>query len=275
MDGKLDEEEWKSAQQIDKFYQVFPFTLDEPEQKTTVLVYETERGLFVGYINYQPRETMRTQLHERDADNANADKVGMSVDFDGDSLMAYSFTVSLGGSLWDAVYSNENEGKKDWDADWIAKTSISDNAWFAELFIPWTVAPMKTQTGDKRDIKISFWRSSLEISKAFATIKSNPKRSRFISTFNDFQIKNYDTSNIDFFPYLTVSEEKTSNEVDTKVGAEVFWKIDSGSQLNLAFNPDFGQVESDDVVINFSAMETFYEDKRYSRLQLLSIFIGA
>ena len=85
VDGKLDEEEWKSAQQIDKFYQVFPFTLDEPEQKTTVLVYETERGLFVGYINYQPRETMRTQLHERDADNANADKVGMSVDFESGS----------------------------------------------------------------------------------------------------------------------------------------------------------------------------------------------
>ena len=183
VDGKLDEEEWKSAQQINKFYQVFPFTLEEPEQKTIVLVYETEKGMFVGYINYQPRETMRTQLHERDADNANADKVGMSVDFDGDSLMAYSFTVSLGGSLWDAVYSNENEAKKDWDADWIAKTSISDNAWFAEFFIPWTVAPMKTQIGEKRKIRISFWRSSLEISKAFASIKSNPKRSRFISTF--------------------------------------------------------------------------------------------
>ena len=115
VDGKLNEEEWKSAQQINKFYQVFPFTLEEPEQKTTVLVYETEKGMFVGYINYQARASMRAQLHERDADNANADKVGMSVDFDGDSLMAYSFTVSLGGSLWDAVYSNENEGKKDWD----------------------------------------------------------------------------------------------------------------------------------------------------------------
>ena len=131
VDGKLDEQEWKSAQQINKFYQVFPFTLEEPEQKTTVLVYETENGLFVGYINYQPKKTMRTQLHERDADNANADKVGISVDFEGDSLMAYSFTVSLGGSLWDAVYSNENEKKKDWDADWIAKTSISDEAWYA------------------------------------------------------------------------------------------------------------------------------------------------
>jgi len=262
VDGKLDEEEWKSAQKITKFYQVMPFTLEEPEQSTIVLVYETEEGLFVGYKNYQPTETMRVQQHERDADDANADKVGMSVDFDGDSLMAYSFTVSLGGSLWDAVYRNENESKKDWDADWVAKTSISEDVWYAEFFIPWTVAPMKTQTGDQRKIKISFWRMSLEISKAFATIKSNPRRSTFISTFNELNIKNFDVSNLDFFPYITASNEKTSNDTDTKVGAEVFWKIDSGSQLNVALNPDFGQVESDDVVINFSAMETFYADKR-------------
>ena len=262
VDGKLDEEEWKSAQKITKFYQVMPFTLEEPEQSTIVLVYETEEGLFVGYKNYQPTETMRVQQHERDADDANADKVGMSVDFDGDSLMAYSFTVSLGGSLWDAVYRNENESKKDWDADWVAKTSISEDVWYAEFFIPWTVAPMKTQTGDQRKIKISFWRMSLEISKAFATIKSNPRRSTFISTFNELNIKNFDVSNLDFFPYITASNEKTSNDTDIKAGAEVFWKIDSGSQLNVALNPDFGQVESDDVVINFSAMETFYADKR-------------
>ena len=262
VDGKLDEEEWNSAQKITKFYQVMPFTLEEPEQSTIVLVYETEEGLFVGYKNYQPTETMRVQQHERDADDANADKVGMSVDFDGDSLMAYSFTVSLGGSLWDAVYRNENESKKDWDADWVAKTSISEDVWYAEFFIPWTVAPMKTQTGDQRKIKISFWRMSLEISKGFATIKSNPRRSTFISTFNELNIKNFDVSNLDFFPYITASNEKTSNDTDIKAGAEVFWKIDSGSQLNVALNPDFGQVESDDVVINFSAMETFYADKR-------------
>ena len=133
VDGKLDEEEWRSAQEISKFYQVGPFTLEEPEQKTVVKVYETEDGLYVGYINYQPVETMRSQQHERDADNANADKVGLTVDFDGDALMAYSFTVSLGGSLWDAVYRNENEQKKDWDADGVAKTSIDDDVWFAEI----------------------------------------------------------------------------------------------------------------------------------------------
>ena len=48
VDGKLDEEEWRSAQEINKFYQVGPFTLEEPEQKTVVKVYETEDGLYVG-----------------------------------------------------------------------------------------------------------------------------------------------------------------------------------------------------------------------------------
>ena len=121
---------------------------------------------------------------------------------------------------------------------------------------------MKKQEGDLRKIRISFWRLSLEISKAFATIKSNPTRSRFISTLNDLYVKNFDSSSLDFFPYVTASNERTTDDNNVKAGAEIFWKIDSGSQLNIAINPDFGQVESDDVVINFSAMETFYSDKR-------------
>ena len=48
----------------------------------------------------------------------------------------------------------------------------------------------------------------------------------------------------------------------SKAGAEVFWKIDSSKQVNLTLNPDFGQVESDEVVVNFSAFETFYSDRR-------------
>ena len=43
---------------------------------------------------------------------------------------------------------------------------------------------------------------------------------------------------------------------------EVFWKIDAGKHLNIAINPDFGQVESDELVVNFSSSETFYSDKR-------------
>ena len=51
-------------------------------------------------------------------------------------------------------------------------------------------------------------------------------------------LKNFDSSSLDFFPYVTASNERTTDDNDVKAGAEIFWKIDSGSQLNIAINPD-------------------------------------
>ena len=81
-----------------------------------------------------------------------------------------------------------------------------------------------------------------------------------MSAFNDLEFDNYSTSKIDFFPYITLNDNRLENDLDHKSGAEIFWKIDSSKQLNVAINPDFGQVESDDIVVNFSATETFYSD---------------
>ena len=55
----------------------------------------------------------------------------------------------------------------------------------------------------------------------------------------------------------------------SKAGAEVFWKIDSSKQVNLTLNPDFGQVESDEVVVNFSAFETFTQIGDLSLLKII------
>ena len=262
IDGLLDETEWKEASEVSSFFEVLPFTLKKTKYQTKVLIYQNESGLYLGFTSYQPQETMRTQYHERDAWQTNADRVGVVIDFDGDSLTAYEFSVSLGGSLRDVIFRDENDQKADWDADWAASTSSSDKAWFTEMFIPWSVIPMKTQAGDFRKVKLGFFRQSMAEGKVYSTIKSNPSRARFVSLLNDFQLKNYSSSKLVFFPYITVTENRIISDLDTKSGAELFWKIDSARQLNITANPDFGQVESDDVVVNFSAMETFYSDKR-------------
>ena len=75
-------------------------------------------------------------------------------------------------------------------------------------------------------------------------------------------MKNYSGAKLDFFPYVTVNQDMSRSDLLSKAGAEVFWKIDSSKQVNLTLNPDFGQVESDEVVVNFSAFETFYSDRR-------------
>ncbi len=261
-DGLLDEEEWSGAREITKYYESLPFTLDDASGSQKVLVLEDEKGIYFGFISYQDIETIRSQKHQRDEEMANADMVGVSIDFDGDGLLSYGFSISAGGSILDNVVRNENEMNYDWDADWGYGVTIGKDAWYAEMFIPWSVAPMKAQTGDKRKVKLSFYRWLRGEFKVYTTIKGNPRTEKFISIFNDYEFNNYDVSKIDYFPYINFSDDRVIEDLDKKVGAEIFWKIDAGKQLNIALNPDFGQVESDELVVNFDSSETFYSDKR-------------
>ena len=263
IDGKLDEVEWNQAKQITTFYEVFPYTLDAVEDiKTVILIQESEEGIFIGFKNYQSNESMRSQSHQRDNERSIADKNGVTIDFDADKLSGYQFFVSSSGSIGDATYRNENERSYDWDADWLSAATTEEGVWYSEMFIPWKVAPMKAQSGDKRKVRMAFYRMLAGPQRVIATIKGSSYENLYLSVFNDYEFTNYQSSSIDFFPYLTINENRIEAEVDNKIGAEVFWKIDSSKQLNAAFNPDFGQVESDDVVVNFSATETFYSDKR-------------
>ena len=64
------------------------------------------------------------------------------------------------------------------------------------------------------------------------------------------------------FPYITLSEDFAAKQKIEKVGVDIFLNRGDGNQTNLAINPDFGQVETDEVVVNFSAIETFFSEKR-------------
>ena len=136
IDGNLDEADWLNAREITKYYESLPYTLNDASGSQKVLVLEDEKGIYLGFISYQANETIRTQKHQRDDEMANADMVGVSIDFDGDGLLSYGFSISAGGSILDNVVRNENEVNYDWDSDWGYGVSIDGDAWYAEMFIP-------------------------------------------------------------------------------------------------------------------------------------------
>ena len=263
IDGVLDEKEWETARKIDTFYEVYPYSLREVDDyMTQVLILESEEGLYFGFKNYQPNETMRVMNHMRDQERSISDKNGIVIDFNGDGVEGYNFFVSSSGSKGDGTVRNEKDRNWDWDADWETAATVDNGVWYTESFIPWTVASMKSQSGDIRKIKMAFYRMMMGIGKGVSTIKGSPFENLYLSVFNEYEVKNYSGSKLDFFPYITVSEDIIGSDLLSKAGAEIFWKIDSSRQVNLTMNPDFGQVESDEVVVNFSAFETFYSDKR-------------
>ena len=204
IDGKLDEKEWSQADEITKYYESMPFTLDDASGAQKVLVLEDEKGIYFGFITYQSNESIRTQKHQRDDEMANADMVGVSIDFDGDGLLSYGFSVSAGGSILDNVVRNENEVNYDWDSDWGYGTSIDEGVWYAEIFIPWSIAPMKSQQGDKRKVKLSFYRWLRGEFKVNSTIKGNPRTEKYLSLFNEYEFNNYSVSKLDFLSLIHI-----------------------------------------------------------------------
>ena len=145
IDGVLDDADWSSAREWTKYYESMPFSLAEPKHFQKVLVQQDEKGMYFGFINEQPRESIRANKHERDDEMANADKAGLAIDFDGDGLTAYGFTVSAGGSISDGIYRNENEANYDWDADWDSATHVEGDAWFIDCLLYTSPSPRDRQ----------------------------------------------------------------------------------------------------------------------------------
>lgn len=65
-----------------------------------------------------------------------------------------------------------------------------------------------------------------------------------------------------FYPFSSATYDDIESDTDFRTGIDMFWRPSSNLQLTTTLNPDFGTVETDDVVINLSAFETFFSEKR-------------
>jgi Domain of unknown function (DUF5916) len=84
----------------------------------------------------------------------------------------------------------------------------------------------------------------------------------FISRMYKITVPRYSTARLDWIPYASLSADRLNNRLLGRAGLDIAWKPQGPHQVTATVNPDFGQVESDDLVVNFSAIETFFSEKR-------------
>jgi hypothetical protein len=262
IDGILDEPEWANAFSISEFYQTSPFNLQKSEGETLAFIFSNEDGIYIGFINKQSNASMLSKKTLRDEMTSLSDKNSINIDFDGNGNKAYILAVNLGDSLFDAIKIKTGDFKTDWDGDWIAKTKRHDGYWVAEFYLPWNLVLMSQPKGDKRTIKYSVLRYKAKEQTWVSSSGSMASRPDYFEKLDSLDIANYTKSRLNFFPYVSTNQNSVTKLDDNKIGAEIFYSSGTGKQINATFNPDFGQAESDDVVINFSAQETFYSEKR-------------
>ena len=272
IDGELNETEWQQAETFEDFVVTRPFSLAAPTYKTKVLIYSDLDGIYVGFVNQQPMETRDRRKHNRDMLRQDYDRNVVVVDFDNKGNSAYMLGVSLSESLIDFTITNESDIDGDWDGEWFAKTSESDENWYSEFFIPWTMVSMNEQKGSNRKIGIATSRLIQHEAKYVAFPKASPLRKKFLSLLHTIEVVQSNPTRLDFYPYLVGKGDFVDDDVVYQAGSEIFYANGKGSELSVTLNPDFGQVESDNIVINYSARETFYSDKRPFFTQSQSLF---
>jgi hypothetical protein len=262
IDGHIGAEEWQGAQHITDFRKTQPLNGDPATLPTEAWILATPEGLAVAFQNSQPPSVPRNQQRVQRDFQDQVDRVNLMVDFDGDGRTAYNFTVSATDGVYDGIISNENYFNKDWDGNWRHAVAGDEQGWSVEVLIPWHIAPMREATGDKRTVKIYLDRVIGSTGERDAWPQASFERPRFMSDFAPVELANYNSSLFAWTPYVSSLYDNVRGSTGGDAGGDVFWKPNGQVQLTATLNPDFGQVESDDLVVSFDATETFVSDKR-------------
>ena len=272
VDGKLNEAIWKQLPLYDRMQIIRPDTLNDAPMSTKVQLFYTERGLYVGVYSEQPADTLVTRLTARD-DFVSRDGISVTIDPSGKGLYAYWFGVSLGGSLTDGTVQPERRFSNQWDGPWRGAASESPGGWTAEFFLPWSMMTMPEVEGVTRSLGFYISRSVSHRSERWGWPALPDSGSQFLSALQVLNVDNFKPrEQFTFYPYASTTYNEIESEDDYKAGFDVFWRPSSNLQLTSTVNPDFGNVESDDVDVNLTSFETFFPEKRPFFLEGQEVF---
>lgn len=287
VDGILDEDEWKHSIPTAGFLQYDPEEGSPPTEATLVRIVYDNDALYVGVMCYdsQPSEII-SQLTRRDR-TTQADRFSVIIDSYHDETTAFLFSGSVSGVQSDGVLSQDGTlYDVQWDAVWDFNAQQVADGWSAEFRIPFSALRF-TEQGDENVWGINFRRyigrkketdEWVMVPRKEAPVGSISSVSKMghVSGLKDIhpplhlEVLPYQSSNIKSIaqpsPFPRRSEFSGTTGLDLKFGLTQNFKLD------LAVNPDFGQVEVDQSVLNLTVFETFYPEKRPFFLEGSQIF---
>ncbi|MDX1489987.1 MAG: DUF5916 domain-containing protein [Pseudohongiellaceae bacterium] len=262
IDGRLSEGAWSTATAINQMRIIEPETLDAPAYSSNVRILYTERGIYIGFDLEQPNETIIQRISTRDNIDLDRDTVSITLDASGEGLFGYWMTLALGDNQADGTVLPERQYASQWDGAWYGATSVTDTGWSAEFYVPWGQMAMPRADGERR-IGIYTERKVAHLDETWAWPPIPESNAIFMSALPGIGLDGVDVrQQWSLFPYISTTFDEIDKDIDYKGGFDVFWRPSSNFQLTATANPDFGSAESDNVVVNLTANETFFPEKR-------------
>lgn len=262
IDGNLNESVWSEFNGVDDFRVVDPDTLETPRHETVVKMFYTEAGLYAAFEMKQPPETLVRRYSGRDQGRINRDNVGVTLDTSGEGRYGYWLNLALGGNQVDGTVLPERQFSSDWDGAWYGGTAVTATGWDAEFFLPWSQVAMPKEEGERR-FNAYVSRKVAYLDERYGLPGLPFTQPLFMSALQPLTLDQVDPrQQWSVIPYASVTQDEVEDYTDMKLGADIFWRPSSNFQVTGTINPDFGNVESDDVIVNLTAFETFFPEKR-------------
>jgi len=282
IDGILDDVCWKTGHWAGDFTQWIPNEGVKPSQPTQLIVLYDDTHLYVAIraFDAEPEKISRKAGRR---DELTGDAVGITFDSYHDHRTGFEFSVTAAGQKIDLLLTNPCNGDFNWNAVWNVKTGSEDSAWTAEYEIP--LSQLRYSSDEEQVWGMHCWRwidrfqeesdwepqssqgpGALYLFGELRGIRGIP-RSRRIEimpyTFGSLKTFKREPGN----PFAQNGRAWAGNMgVDAKIG------LSSNFTADFSITPDFGQVEADPSVMNLSAFETFYDEKRPFFLEGKNIF---
>ena len=262
IDGHIDEAIWSQIQPFSTLKVIEPDTLADPPYKTDLRMFYTERGIYVSFDMEQPADTIVQRFAPRDSFEVNRDNVGFTLDTSGDGRYGYWVNLSLGDSQMDGTVLPERQFSREWDGAWYGATQQTASGWSAEFYVPWSQMAMPKRDGVRR-LGLYLSRKVAHLNERWAWPGLPDTKPRFMSALQPIELEQVDPrQQWSLFPYASGTYDRVDEDSRFKGGLDLFWRPSSNFQLTATINPDFGAVESDNVVVNFTANEVFFPEKR-------------
>ncbi|MEQ1757271.1 MAG: DUF5916 domain-containing protein [Vicinamibacterales bacterium] len=273
IDGRLEEDVWRSAAPLTGFVQ------REPDEGATAtdgidvrFVFDSQ-ALYVG-ARMSSNGPIQAPLGRRD-EGDQAEHLHIALDTYLDRRTASTFGITATGVRLDTFFASDDDNSDDetFSPVWQGRTSIDGNGWTAELWIPFSQLRFNDRTPQVWGLNVRRWIPSRNEDVFWSPMRRTDER--WASLFGD--LRGLDgirpRRRLELLPYVaggarvvgTTSPGDPFSEganLNARAGGDLKLGIGSNLTLEATVNPDFGQVEADPAVVNLSAFETFFDEKR-------------
>ncbi len=278
LDGRLDDPIWQTAPAATGLRQSRPIGTgvnagDPATQRTEVRFAFDAAAIYVGARMFDDSggAGVRTRLVRRDADPS-SDYIQVIFDTYHDHIGRLFFSVNPSGVKYDANGLGGGEDQS-WDPVWEVETGIDSLGWTAEMRIPFSQLRYPSTT-EEQTWGLQIWRQENRLNElsqwAWWGLEETGGPPRF-GHLHGLVIRQAPGRG-EVLPYVVGRSANAPGDasdpffdphaMDGRVGADATLRVTSNLTLNATVNPDFGQVEVDPAVVNLSAFETFFDEKR-------------